>query len=248
MDSLAGSTALVTGAAKRLGRAVALALAEAGANVVIHYGESRGEAEETGAAARQRGVRAWTVRADLADPAEAERLFAAAESAAGPVDAVINSASIFPPSTLRDMTAEDLARNMQVNAVAPFAIGRALAGTGRRGSIVNFLDSAMVHYDAAHAAYHVSKRTAYTLTRMMALEFAPAIRVNAVAPGLILPPPGEDDSFLERMASKNPLGRYGSSAGVAEAVLFLLRSDFITGQTIFVDGGYHLKGSVYGSG
>ena len=93
---------------------------------------------------------------------------------------------------------------------------------------------------------HLSKRMLFTLTRMMALEFAPTIRVNAVAPGLILPPPGEDLSYLENLVSNNPLHRVGSVDGITDAVLFLLRSEFITGQVIFVDGGYHMKGCVHG--
>ena len=104
----------------------------------------------------------------------------------------------------------------------------------------------MVDYDRAHAAYHLSKRMLFTLTRMMALEFAPQIRVNAVAPGLILPPPGQDASFLERMASTNPLGRHGDASDVADAVLFLTGAGFVTGQVIYVDGGRHMKGAVYG--
>ena len=135
---------------------------------------------------------------------------------------------------------------MRINAWAPFVLGRALARERRGGCIVNLLDSRITDYDAEHAAYHLSKRMLATLTRMMALEFAPRVRVNAVAPGLILPPPGEDDGYLERLKRTNPLERHGEPADVAEAVLFLARSLFVTGQTIFVDGGRHMRGAVYG--
>jgi NAD(P)-dependent dehydrogenase (short-subunit alcohol dehydrogenase family) len=245
---LAGRTALVTGAAKRIGRATALALAREGANVVIHYRSSRQDAEALAAEIAGQGRRAWALAADLADPGEADRLVPRAADLAGPLDIVVNSASIFPASTLATMTVEDVAGNMQVNAMAPFLVGRAFHAAGRSGVIVNFLDTRIVHYDAAHAAYHVSKRACFNLTRMMALEFAPAVRVNAVAPGLILPPPGEDESYLRRLAGQNPLGRHGSLEGVTDAVLFLVRAEFITGQVIYVDGGFHMKGSVYGSG
>jgi len=238
--------ALVTGGARRIGRALALALASEGLDVVIHYRSSRAEAEETAAECRARGVRAWAVCADLAQRAEAETLIDRAIEVAGPLDVLVNSASIFPKDTLAGVTAAALVENFEINALAPFVIARAFAGQGRDGAVVNMLDTRILHYDALHTAYHVSKRAFFTLTRMMALEFAPRVRVNAVAPGLILPPPGEDESFLEKYASHNPLRRWGATADVAAAALFLVRSPFVTGQVIFVDGGFHMKGSMYG--
>lgn len=244
--SLRGKTALVTGAARRIGRAMALALAGEGVHVVVHYHRSHAEAQALVDEIMGQGVRAQAVRADLADADQAAGLVRRAEDIGGAIDTVINSASIFPAGTLTDLTPEDLAANVQVNATSPFLIGRALAERGREAAIVNFLDARMVDYDSRHAAYHLSKRMLFTLTRMMALEFAPAVRVNAVAPGLILPPPGEDESYLQRLAPTNPLNTAGTLEGITDAVLFLLRSGFITGQVIFVDGGRHLRGNVYG--
>ena len=243
---LTGKTALVTGAAKRIGRATALTLAAEGVHVIIHYRTSHESADEVAAEARDRGVNAWTIQANLHEPAEAEGLLPRAADTAGSVQILINNASIFTESRMTDFTVEDLADNLQVNAMAPLLISRAFAAQGVEGAIVNFLDTRLVEYDRRHAAYHLSKRMFFTLTRMMALEFAPDIRVNAVAPGLILPPPGEDRSYLQRLASRNPLRRVGTLKGITDAVLFLLRSEFITGQVIFVDGGYHMKGCVYG--
>ena len=243
---LAGRTALVTGAARRIGRAVALALADEGASVVVHCGSSREEAEETANAIRQKGVNAWTVQADLSDPAEAEGIFARAVEAAGPVDILVNSASIFPPSRLADFTVEELHRNVQINAMAPLQIARGFAAQGREGAIVNFLDTRMADYDAEHAAYHLSKRMLFTLTRMMAMEFAPRVRVNAVAPGLILPPDAKGRDDFERLAHTNPLQKVGTVEGVVDAVLFLLRADFVTGEVLFIDGGRRMRGSMYG--
>ena len=244
--ALAGRTALVTGAGKRIGRAVALALAEAGAGVVVHYGRSSREAEQTAEAIREKGVEAWTLQADLSDPAEAEGLFARAVEAAGPIELLVNGASIFPMSQLATFSVEDLSRNVQINAMAPLQIGRAFAAQGREGAIVNFLDSRIMDYDEEHAAYHVSKRALFTLTRMMAREFAPTIRVNAVAPGLILPPDDKPEGFFERLADTNLLERVGTVGGVVDAVLFLLRAAFVTGEVLFVDGGRRLRGSMYG--
>lgn len=243
---LGGRTALVTGAGKRIGRAVALALADEGAGVVVHYGRSREEAEQTAAAIREKGVEAWTLQADLSDPAEAEGLLARAVEAAGPIDLLVNGASIFPTSHLVTFSVEELSRSVQINAMAPLQIGRAFAAQGREGAIVSFLDTRMMDYDAEHAAYHVSKRMLFTLTRMMAREFAPAVRVNAVAPGLILPSDDKPEDFFERFADSNLLERVGTVEGVVDAVLFLLRADFVTGEVLFVDGGRRLRGSMYG--
>jgi len=243
---LSGQTALVTGSARRIGRVIALALAREGVHVVVHYNTSAEAAEATAEEIRSTGVSAWTVQADLASPSQPERLFARAAELAGSIDILVNNASVFPESRLEDVTAEELARNVNLHAFAPLALGRALAARRRGGSIVNLLDARIVDCDAAHVAYHLSKRMLYALTRMMALRFAPDVRVNAVAPGLILPPAGSDESRLHRLAETNPLRRWGEPEDVAAAVVFLLRSGFITGQVIFVDGGRHMKGRVYG--
>jgi NAD(P)-dependent dehydrogenase (short-subunit alcohol dehydrogenase family) len=243
--TLSGRTALVTGAARRLGRATALALAEAGANVVVHYGASATEAESLVAEIARLGRKAWALQADLSDATKVPQLFIRACEAAGSVDVLVNSASIFPESRLVNFSAEDLSKNVDVNAMAPLELGRELAARVGRGDIVNFLDARIGDYDREHVAYHLSKRMLADLTRLMALEFAPGVRVNAVAPGLILPPAGEDDAYLKELASTNPLQRHGSAGDVTSAVLFLLGSPFITGQTIFIDGGRHLRGRVY---
>lgn len=249
-----GATALVTGAGRRLGRAIAVELAQAGADVVLHCNNSRSEAQALAAQLRACGCSAWVLAADLARPAQAARLLARAVAASGRrVDILVNNASIFPRDRITDCTVEALARNMQVNAFAPLQIARAFAGqfakpgrAGARPCIVNLLDSRITDYDSEHASYHLSKRALHALTKMMALEFAPRVRVNAVAPGLILPPPGRSEHYLRRLAHTNPLRRFGSSADIAGAVLFLVRSTFITGQVIYVDGGRHLRGSLYG--
>jgi NAD(P)-dependent dehydrogenase (short-subunit alcohol dehydrogenase family) len=244
-SELAGQTALVTGGAARIGRATALALARAGANVVVHCNTSARAAGELAERIRAAGPKAWTVQADLADPTQAEALLEQARQQAGPIDILVSNAAIFPESRLTDFTAEDLAESINVNALAPLLIGRAFAAQGRPGAVVNLLDCRIVNYDRRHAAYHLSKRMLFTLTRMMALEFAPAVRVNAVAPGLILPPAGEDESYLQRRASSNPLNRHGDVEDVTAAVMFLIRSGFVTGQVLYVDGGRHMKGATY---
>jgi len=242
---LSGRTALVTGAAKRLGRATALALAEAGADVIVHYRGSSDAASETAGRIERAGRRAWTLQADLADAAQVDSLMKRAVDAAGGVDVLVNNASVFLPSGVLDFSADDLLADVQVNAVAPLLLCRAFAAQKRPGDIVNFLDCRIADYDRSHAAYHLSKRMLFSITRMLALELAPEIKVNAVAPGLVLPPAGEDESFLAARAYTNPLGRHGRVEDVTEAVLFFLRNRFVTGQVIYVDGGRHMKGCVY---
>ena len=158
---------------------------------------------------------------------------------------LINNASTFPSDTLDTLTPDTLARNAHLHAVAPLVLSRRLAATGRPGAIVNLLDARVMDYDREHASYHLSKRMLLSLTRMMALEFAPRVRVNAVAPGLILPPAGETHDYLDRLAATNPLECHGAVEDVTEAVLFLLASPFVTGQVLFVDGGRHLRGRVH---
>jgi pteridine reductase len=243
---LNGQVALVTGAAKRIGRAIALALAEAGADVAVHYRRTQREAEELCERIRERGRRAWAVQADLESPVAAETLFSRVAESAGAVDLLVNNASVFPEDTVLDFTPEQLHACVAVHSVAPLLLARRMAAQGRPGCIVNLLDARVVDYDRLHAAYHLSKRMLMSLTSMLALELAPGIRVNAVAPGLILPPEGKPDDYLERLAHTNPLNAYGDPEDIASAVLFLVQSRFVTGQVIYVDGGRHLKGRVYG--
>jgi hypothetical protein len=246
METLEGKTALVTGAAQRIGRAIATTLANAGANVVVHYQSSGEAAEQLAKDLAAHGVKTWTIQANLSSPGEAATLIAHTISMTNSLDILVNNASTFPESTLLDFTSMALHDIIDMNALGPFAIARSFHQLGRTGVIVNLLDCMIADYDRKHVAYHLSKRMLFSLTRMMAVEFAPAVRVNAVAPGLVLPPVGKDESYLAGLASSNPLNAYGKVEDVAEAVLFLVRSDFITGQVIYVDGGRNLRGSMYG--
>lgn len=243
---LEGKTALVTGGAKRIGHAIAMALAEEGVNVVIHYRSSEDEAKQICATIIGLGLKSWTVRADFGNLAESETLIPRTREIAGTLDILINSASVFPPSTLKEMDFVGLIRTVQVNAWAPFVLSRQFAQIFGRGKIVNLLDTRFHGYDRSHVAYILSKQILSSLTRMTALEFAPHITVNGVAPGLILPPPGKEQSYLDGLVNTVPLRRHGSPGDIAEATIYLLKSDFVTGQVIYVDGGSHLKG--YGNG
>ncbi len=246
LPSLHGKTALVTGGARRLGREIALALAREGAGLVLHYRFSGKEAHETARAAREAGVRVHLLEADLEDPAAAETLLERASAEAGPLDILVNNASGFPRDRIDSVTWREISRSMKVHAFAPLALTRAFAAQGRQGAVVNILDARVVDYDKEHFSYHLGKRALLALTRETALQYAPLVRVNAVAPGLVLPPEGEGKEYLERMASTNPLRRHGDPEDVVRAVLFLLSSPFVTGQVLFVDGGRNLLGCIHG--
>jgi NAD(P)-dependent dehydrogenase (short-subunit alcohol dehydrogenase family) len=236
-----GKIALVTGASRRIGRAIAIALAEEGVHIVAH--DRRALEPETIKVCDEVidcGAKSWRVIADLEKPEEYETLIVRALKTAGALDILINNASLFLPSTLMDVGFGDLTRHMQVNAWAPFVLSREFARLAGRGKIVNLLDTKIIGYDRAHVAYILSKHMLSVLTRMCALEFAPGITVNGVAPGLILPPLGKDENYLEQLARSVPLKRHGGPEDVAKAVVYLLTSDFVTGQVIFVDGGRHL--------
>jgi pteridine reductase len=246
-QKLQNRTALVTGAGRRIGRGIALELAAAGADVVVHYRRSRDQAEQAAEEIRRLGRRAWCVCADLSDPHEAAGLMAEAVASAGPVSILVNNASSFPSDTIVEATCESILQSVQVHALAPLVLARGLAGQNLpAGDVVNLLDSRVEDYDRLHASYHLGKRMLLTITRMLALELAPRVKVNAVAPGLVLPPEGKDESYLAGLAHTNPLGRVGSVEAVASAARQLVESDFITGQIIYVDGGRHMKGCVYG--
>jgi pteridine reductase len=238
---LHGRKALVTGGAKRLGRAAALALARAGADVVIHYRSSSAEAADTVRDLAACGVRAGSVAADLRVEDEARRVVDEASAFAGPLDILVNAASVFPRSAFETFSRAELAESIDVNAWAPLVLARRVVEGAPSGHIVNFLDTRAFGYDWMHVAYHASKTLFALFNREMAFRFAPRFLVNGIAPGLILPPPGEGPEYLEKLKHTNLLGRAGTAEDVAEAVVFLAGTRFTTGQVLFVDGGRHLR-------
>jgi pteridine reductase len=236
---------LVTGAGVRLGRAIAEGLARAGASIAAHYHSSAGGAEEVLDALRAQGVRAQRFQADLAQAREAEELVARVEAELGPIHALVNSAALFDRADFVDTPIETLDRLWAVNARGPFALTQAVARrmiARGEGDVVNVLDigGALVPW-AHYSAYCMSKAALAMLTRCLALELAPAVRVNGVAPGTVLPPEGMDEGTLASIRSKIPQGRFGGPKDVVEAVQFLLTGPrFITGQILAIDGGRSL--------
>lgn len=238
---LEGKVALVTGAARRVGRAIALALGEAGADVVVHYGSSRAQAEETASSIAAMGVRSAAIGADLASPERIERLFAEARKSLGGVDVLVNSAAVFEKAPFEDLTLDRWERVIRINLTAPFLCCKAAAPLMKSrggGDIVNICDIGGMAAWKGFSHYNVSKAGLIMLTRALAVELAPEIRVNAVAPGTVLFPDEYDERARERIESRIPMGHAGSPEDVAGAVLFFVAgSEYVTGQTLAVDGG-----------
>jgi pteridine reductase len=232
---------LVTGGAVRLGRAISLALADAGCQVLVHHHASQDAAHSLEAEILSRGGSAHTVRADLTDPSAIQRLFVRIDTQFGGLDGLVNNAAVFERAAFESITAEALERMWRVNAAAPFLCSQQAASLMRRrggGSIVNITDIAADRPFQAHPHYCMSKAALNSLTRSLAVELAPEIRVNAVAPGSILFPIDYDEARREAILRRVPMGRTGAVEELAETVRFLLLGpEFITGQVLAVDGG-----------
>ena len=235
---------LVTGGAKRIGRATVLALADRGAKVVIHYSRSADEAEATLREVEKRGGEAMLLQADLMDEAAVRGMIAAATERFGRVDILINNAAIFEEGGFLDTTSENWDRHFAVNLKAPFLLSQDFArqipdeGVGK---ILFITDWRGLRPGVGHFAYTLTKSALVTMTKSVARIAAPRIMTNAVALGAILPPEGADADHFDRKREAIPLKRTGETSDVVATILFLLEGgDFITGETIVVDGGEHL--------
>jgi NAD(P)-dependent dehydrogenase (short-subunit alcohol dehydrogenase family) len=245
--------ALVTGGARRLGRAIALGLAEAGFDLAIHYGGSAAEAEETAAEIRARwGRRAAALRADLAREEEVAGLLPAAAAALGaPLGVLVNNASAFERDEWHDATRGSWDRHLEPNLRAPFVLTQAFARAlpaAAEGAVVNMLDQRVWSLTPHFVSYTVSKAGLWALTRSLALALAPRIRVNAIGPGPALPSARQTAELFARQCASVPLRRGTGPEEVARAALAILALPAMTGQMIALDGGQHLQWSPAGAG
>ena len=240
---LDGRIALVTGAGRRVGRAIATALGQRRMHVAVHYnGSARGAAEAV-ADIEKAGGKATLFQADLSLPDSPTQLIDQVATRLGALDVLVNSAAIMQRTPLASVTPADWDTTFALNARAPFfaavAAGRHMAERG--GAIVNIADLAALETWPAYIPHGLSKTVVVQMTRALARTLAPNVRVNAVAPGVILLPDGWDDDTGERLRRTTPLKRLGSVNDVVGAVIYLLEADFVTGETIVVDGGRHVR-------
>lgn len=236
-------TALVTGAGKRIGRAVALALAAEGYDVAVHYGASRDAAKDVAAAIAAAGRRTVTLQADLARESEVIALLPAAAEALGPVTCLVNNASVFERDEALDATRASWDTHLETNLRAPFVLMQEFARAlpdGAAGAIVNILDERVWNLTPHFVSYTLSKAGLWTLTQMMALALAPRIRVNAVGPGPTLPSPRQSAEQFARQSASVPLKRGAAPEEIGAAVRFIVNAGAMTGQMIALDGGQHL--------
>lgn len=236
--------ALVTGGAVRVGRALSLALAREGMRVVVAYGRSEAEAREVVEEIRRGGGEAVALSADLARVEEVERLAAEAEAAFGGVDVLVNNASVFPPEGMEETDPALWDHTLAVNLRAPFFLTQRLApGMRARGGgvVVNLADLAGLQAWRGYAVHAISKAGLVHFTKVAARSLAPEIRVCAIAPGTVLPPEDFPEEEVAKLAERAPLKRNGSPEDVVEALLYLLRADFVTGEVLVVDGGRMLR-------
>ena len=241
---LTGKVAVVTGAAHRVGRAIALGLARRGCHLAIHFHSSEPAAVETEQEAAGLGVRAVRVQADLRRPEDVVRLFETADRTFGGVDILVNSAASLEAQDFMSLTADDWDRVLDLNLRGPFLCLQQAAERMRArggGAVVNISDIAAHWGWPRFPAHSVSKAGLEMLTRVAALALAPTIRVNAVAPGPVEKPPGMAAERWSSLGRALPLQRTGTAEQVAEAVVFCLENDYVNGEIIFVDGGDHLR-------
>ncbi|HVO58955.1 MAG TPA: SDR family oxidoreductase [Dongiaceae bacterium] len=235
---LNGKVALVTGAGKRLGRAVALRLAEEGADLVIHYRESESAAKEVVAEVEKRGQKAVALRADLRSVDQIRQLFLDAGNALGKLDVLVNSAANFLPGSVISTTEEVWDASLDTNVKSPFFCSQAAAPMLRRskGCIVNFADTGGLLGWPGYLPHSISKAGVVMLTKTLAKALAPEVRVNAIAPGTITMP-GDPPEWEAEFSKLAPLKHSGRPCDIADAVVYLATAEFVTGQTLVVDGG-----------
>jgi pteridine reductase len=233
-------TALITGSADRIGKALALGLAECGYAIALHYNRSKETAVKTAAEIRRRGSRCETFACDLSNEFETKELIPAVLKKLPGLSLLINNASLFDRAGLIPLNLKNFDDHIAINLKAPYILTSVFAQAVKKGHIINILDTHITRNQTAHLPYLLSKKSLYDLTKIAALELAPQIRVNAVAPGLILPPDDQSADYLDRLAKRVPLQRKGNPAQIVQSVKFLMENDYLTGQVIFNDGGEHL--------
>jgi pteridine reductase len=235
-------TALITGAAKRVGKAMALHLAAQGWNIAIHYNSSENEAlllvDELKTSFTDQQFQLF--KANLNNSTEVESLIPQVLQTMDNIDLLINNASVFDRCNIEDTDTDFLDRQMNINFRAPFILTREYARLVKKGLIINFVDTRITNNKSSFAAYSLSKKAVWEMTKMAALELGPSIRVNAIAPGLTLAPEEKGDDFLKKLAQTIAMKRPGGLYPILKSLNYILSNDYLTGQLLFCDGGENL--------
>lgn len=243
MSGLAGRVALVTGAGQRVGQAIALALGAEGCRVAVHYHASDVGAGKTAAALRGLGAETDTFAADLSAPEAPVALVGQVTARFGALDLLVNSAAIMRRQSLETVTPAEWDETFAVNARAPFFLSLAAArAMGERGGVIVNVSDHLAHESWPLLVPHaISKGAVETMTRQLAMQLAPAVRVNAVVPGAVLAPAGWPAAAQQQFIDATPMRRLGTPDDVAQAVVYLATASYVTGAMLFVDGGRHLR-------
>ncbi|NOR76302.1 MAG: SDR family NAD(P)-dependent oxidoreductase [Draconibacterium sp.] len=235
-------TALITGASKRIGKFITEYLAEMGWDIIIHYNSSETSAKQLLQALSSKFPKQTfcIIKANLSVEKEVAELIPKAINQFGEFQLLINNASIFNPGYLKETTLNLFENQININLKAPFILIRDFANHCKKGDIINFVDTRITSNKSDFAAYSLSKKALWELTKMAALEFAPTIRVNAIAPGATLPPANKDENYLNKLAQNTPMKKPGGVDPILKSINYILENNNLTGQLLFADGGENL--------
>ena len=239
-------TALITGASKRIGRSVAEHLAAKGWNIVVHFNHSEKEAKNLvdSLIAKFSNQKFLIKKADLSKINDVQSLIKSTTAEIGKIDLLVNNASVFDASYLEETSVELFDMQVNVNFKAPFFLTRDFAEYCKEGNVINFVDTRITSNKSNFAAYSLSKKALWEFTKMAALELSPKIRINAIAPGVTLPPEDEDENYLNNLAQNIPMKKPGGIEPILQSVDFILENNHLTGQLLFADGGENLGQNV----
>lgn len=239
-------TALITGASKRVGKALAEHLASSGWNVIIHFNSSGKEAQKLADSLKRKFPKQnfITIKTNLSKINEVEDFIPKIVEEYGKFQMLINNASVFDPGYINETSLQLFDLQINVNLKAPFFLMKKFANIIGEGSIINFVDTRITNNKSNFAAYSLSKKSLWDLTKMAAVEFAPKIRVNAIAPGVTLPPEDKDETYLQKLAENIPMKKPGGLLPILQSIDYIIQNEHLTGQLLFADGGENLGKNV----
>lgn len=235
-----GKYALVTGSSDRIGKAISLELAKQGYSLLLHYNSSKDKAEKVITEIEKLNSKAELIQLNFLEEIDCDAIFTELKARGIQLEVLVNSASDFTPSSFEDKGSEMLNKQMKINFESAYLLTKSFARIFPKGIIVNFLDTKVEKNHTKHLDYLLSKKLFKEFTKLSAVQLAPNFRVNAIAPGLVLPPAGKDENYLLNLAKDIPLKTIGNMEDILKAFRYLMDSQFVTGQTLYIDGGDHL--------